>query len=207
MQFCKRFVVVLPTTNHILNFLIKDDEIRNDIAYCLAFSNDESDFSRNFAQLDDLMKGQLAHCHQQTKKRSIPPQSHHHLDTERLPKTWAEVDAINNSRAIVVTETQRPFRIVHVNRAWEKLCGYSFAEACGKSLKMLQGEETNVSSITSMLSPLFNENQESGAVLTNYTKDKRRFRNRIRVGCIYENESSETPSHFVGVLQEIHDGM
>lgn len=152
------------------------------------------------------MKGQLAHCHQLQAKRQSVTSNTYHLDTERLPKTWEEVNAIQNSRAIVVTETERPFRIVHVNRAWEKLCGYAFAEAYGNTFQMLQGEETNVSAITSMLSPLLNENQESGTVLTNYTKGKQRFRNRIRVGCIYDDESG-SPSHFVGVLQEIQDGM
>jgi PAS domain-containing protein len=48
--------------------------------------------------------------------------------------------------------------------------------------------------------------EEAGGVITNYTKEGRRFRNRLRVGPLYDNDA-QNPQYFVGVLQEIHDGM
>jgi PAS domain S-box-containing protein len=104
-----------------------------------------------------------------------------------------------------VTDKDMPFSIVEVNQAWEGLCGYGYAESHGKSLgTLLQGPETNMASVTAMMSQLL-RGEEAGTVITNYTKDGRRFRNRLRVGPLV-NDAGET-THFVGVLQEIQDGM
>jgi len=40
--------------------------------------------------------------------------------------------------------------------------------------------------------------------LTNYTKEGREFRNRIRVGPLYD-ASGEHITHFVGVLEELKE--
>jgi PAS domain-containing protein len=165
-----------------------------------------------------------------------------------LPSRWDDAVLCQNSRAVVITETTRPFRIVHVNTAWEQLCGYTKAEAYGQTLGcLLHGPDTDLPNITSLLHPLLQlpmddhhndtamttgSNRsivvESGTVVTNYTKTGRRFRNRVRIGPLFrDNDDDHTspltavatssfaphqyhhhrPTHFVGVLQEIHDGM
>lgn len=66
------------------------------------------------------------------------------------------------------------------------------------------GPETDSRAGTGLISQLLQGN-EAGATITNYTKQGRRFRNRVRVGAL-RNDSGEV-THFVGVLQEIKDGM
>lgn len=128
----------------------------------------------------------------------------------KLPKTLD--DALRpTSRAIVVTETIAPFRVVKVNKAWEMLCGYSHIESKGKSLgSLLKGEETNQIAVTAMINKLL-EGEEATAIVTNYTKEGRKFRNRVHVGPLYHDHGrttesdvlEEKPSYYVGVLKEV----
>ena len=133
--------------------------------------------------------------------------------TSSFPQTLQ--DALRpTSRAIVVTETSKPFRVFNVNKAWEDLCGYTYVESKGRSLgSLLKGEETDQLAVTAMINKLL-QGEEAVAVLTNYTKDGRRFRNRLHVGPLYDEMSVEagsgldsvhlqTPSYFVGVLKEV----
>jgi PAS domain-containing protein len=207
----------------------------------LTFSNDVRDFDRNLAQLDHLMAGQLSYCRRgrgewnpptqrpaedyQHPPPPLPTGTKSRIDTKRLPLTWPEALTYRTSRAIVITETTRPFPIVHVNAAWENLCGYTQQEAHGRSLgSLLHGKDTEIANITAMLHPLLvsfhnNHNRdeailETGTVITNFTKTGRRFRNRVRIGPLYQEmeagaAAAETncATHFVGVLQEIDDGM
>ena len=49
------------------------------------------------------------------------------IEHSALPRTYAEAlpnEGTCDGRAIIVTETETPFRIVGVNKAWEDLCGY-----------------------------------------------------------------------------------
>ncbi|KAL3924899.1 MAG: hypothetical protein SGILL_000764 [Bacillariaceae sp.] len=129
-----------------------------------------------------------------------------------LPKTLQ--DALRpTTRAIVITETTKPFRVFNVNKAWEDLCGYDFLESSGRSLgSLLKGEETDQLAVTSLINKLL-QGEEAIAILTNYTKEGRRFRNRLHVGPLYDDASSEAhqdssskqqqPSYFVGVLKEV----
>ena len=124
------------------------------------------------------------------------------IDRDPLPKSLDDIfqdDETTTDRAIVMTEMHAPFRIVHVNAAWEGLCGYTLDECRGKSLGMLQGPETDLSTATSLLHQLL-RGEEGGAILTNYTKEGRRFRNYLRVGPLQKEP------FFVGLLQEIEDG-
>jgi PAS domain-containing protein len=249
-------LIIITTTE-------QDDDLRHTLAYCTSFANDDDNdsttstppttmrhFDRNLAyQLDDLMTGQLSYCRQQYQKHQLPVRSSTTttiIDHRPLPNRWDDAVMCQNSRAIVITEPTRPFRIVHVNAAWEQLCGYTRKEAYGQSLGyLLHGHDTDRPHITSMLHPLLQLQLpimddtmtgnssvvvESGTVVTNYTKTGRRFRNRVRIGPLFRNDDDDyhtpptttttatatsfaphhqyrRPTHFVGVLQEIHDGM
>jgi PAS domain S-box-containing protein len=128
---------------------------------------------------------------------------------ESLPRTLE--DALRpTSRAIVVTETMKPFRVFNVNKAWEDLCGYKYIESKGESLgTLLKGEETDPLAVTALINQLL-RGEEASAVITNYTKDGRKFRNRLHVGPLYGNvnndgapKASGNPAYFVGVLEEV----
>lgn len=66
------------------------------------------------------------------------------------------------------------------------------------------GPETDPAAATGLIHQLLQGN-EACTTITNYTKEGRRFRNRIRVGPL-KNKNGEI-THFVGVLQEIKDGI
>ena len=123
-------------------------------------------------------------------------------DSHALPTTLHEAELVTD-QAVVITESTVPFRIVRVNEAWEGLCGYTQAEAHGKTLgDLLQGPETDVGAATALVDKLCH-GMEAGAVLTNYAKGGRKFQNRIRVGTLKNQNDKVT--HFVGVLKEIHE--
>ena len=131
-----------------------------------------------------------------TKERRIVKR----LDDRPLPRTLE--DALRpTSRAIVVTENTRPFRVCDVNKAWENLCGFSYVESKGRSLgELLKGPETDQHAVTSLLNQLL-RGEDATTILTNYTKSGRKFRNRLSVGPLYDEVGDI--SHFVGVLQEV----
>lgn len=183
------------------------------MAYSLAFAEDERIFdmlqqqqqqeqysiTKDAQRMEDQLK--ISHHQLRWKEQQKPLQR---LDYAPLPRTFRDVRS-HTSRAIVVTECNMPFSIVEVNQAWEGLCGYGYQESQGQSLgPFLQGPETDLSSVTAMMSQLL-RGEEAGTVITNYTKEGRRFRNRLRVGPLV-NDKGET-THFVGVLQEIRDGL
>jgi PAS domain S-box-containing protein len=119
-------------------------------------------------------------------------------DSEPLPRTIQEA-LRRSSRAIVITEAVKPFRIVDVNKAWEDLCGYAYVDAKGKTLgSLLRGPKTDTLTGNALFARLL-RGEEAGATLTNYTKDNRAFRNRLRVGPLMDGSDV---THFVGVLQE-----
>jgi PAS domain S-box-containing protein len=121
---------------------------------------------------------------------------------EPLPSKYEEATFDNDDRAIVITDAQLPFRIANVNSAWENLCGFSKDECNGKTLKCIQGEETNEAAITALMSQLL-RGEEAGTVLVNYRKDGSKFLNRLRVGMLRDDHDVVT--HFVGVLKEVKE--
>lgn len=183
---------------------MQDELLYSDFAYSLSFADDESDFNQNFEQLflDETMREQLAISKNQLRnygKKTVQKSSSVAPDLKPLPRTIQ--DALrHSSRAIVITEAVKPFRIVNVNKAWEDLCGYSYVEAKGKTLgSLLRGPETDTYTGTSLIAQLL-RGEEAGATLTNYTKDNRAFRNRLQVGPLMDGLDV---THFVGVLQEV----
>lgn len=185
-----------------------DGSTQNDLAYCLSFSNDGSAFSSHWVlSPDDLMLQQLAHSqkHRYTKpfeSNQEPPR----FEQQPLPRTLLDAFRDDESRAIVVTEAVKPFRIVAVNTAWEDLCGYTSSQAHQKTLgSLLQGPDTDTVAATGLIAKLLDGESEAGAILINYTARGRCFRNRVRVGPIYEDSDSRNVTNFVGVLQEMQE--
>lgn len=184
----------------ISDALRTDESFRNAMAYSLSMATpDGSAFSFLTREMSSRMEQQLQMSKSQIygdDKGRISKT----LDNRPLPRTME--DALrSSSRAIVVTENTRPFRVCDVNKAWENLCGFSYVESKGRSLgELLKGPETDQLAVTSLLSQLL-RGEEATTVLTNYTKDGRKFRNRLHAGPLY-NEEGEI-SHFVGVLQEV----
>ena len=101
--------------------------------------------------------------------------------------------------ARVITEATRPFRITHVNEAWTQLCGFSADEACGETLRILQGEETDSAMVQELVNDCV-EQKPTSMEVTNYDKQGRKFRNFLRVYPLCGDFGETT--HLLGVLQE-----
>lgn len=170
-----------------MDAMSNDQKLRGRVMNALAFSSDEDAFKHIFTpKLSSAMEEQL----RISSNQLIP-------SYKPLPKNMEGVKR-EQRLAIVVTERSPPFKIVHVNSVWEDLCGWTQEECTGKTLNMIQGNGTDLGSVTLLMSKILN-GEEGGVVLTNYTKDGRRFRNHLRVAPMEEGL-------FVGALREIHDG-
>jgi len=202
------------TSLSLNQILRQDDQGVSDLAYCLSFANNDSDFKENFAKLfpGDLMQRQLSISNSQLRNYNKQAPStavaaaaaavaEVVLDTAPLPRTLQEA-LRPSSRAIVITEAAKPFRIVDVNKAWEELCGFSYVEARDQTLgSLLGGPDTDRLAATALIAQLLH-GEQAGTTLTNYTKDHEPFRNRLQAGPLTQSEGSEV-THFVGVLQRV----
>ena len=106
-----------------------------------------------------------------------------------------------STEARVLTKAAAPFEICHVNGAWTNLCGFSLAETTGRTLSIIQGEDTVSSELDSLVESLI-AGRGAEAVLTNYTAQGRPFRNHLKVHPVRDAGSGEL-THFLGILKEI----
>eukprot|EP00536_Pseudo-nitzschia_multiseries_P017248 jgi/Psemu1/314197/fgenesh1_kg.1451_\ len=175
------------------------------MAYSLSFASSLDEGSVQFPALsrplNERESTQLRISKSQLMSTSTYPEQHRQQQ-QHLPRTLEEA-LLRRSEAVVITEAEKPFRVFNVNAAWEGLCGYSYVESKGKSLgTLLGGKETDQTAVTALIHQLFVHGEEATTVLTNYTKEGRRFRNRLSVGPLYDEETGRV-SHFVGVLKEV----
>ena len=115
---------------------------------------------------------------------------------EARPRTLD--DAVRpSSEARVITDTSRPYRIVHVNDAWCKLCGFTSEEAIGKTCGILQGPGTCVNTLRAVTAAC--EKQESMACkLLNYTRNGHPFVNMLIISPLAGPDRLTT--HLLGTL-------
>ena len=111
------------------------------------------------------------------------------------------VRALSSPDAVVVTESHAPFRITHVNHAWEGLCGFTSSEAVGKTLEIIQGPKTSdreLKSLGEKCAKLTSPHQSTTVILANYNKAGALFKNRLTVSPLL-NESGKV-THLMGRL-------
>jgi len=133
------------------------------------------------------------------------PQYQPHHEHALPPLTFA--DALREQdQAVVVTTATAPHRIVHVNAAWERLCGYTKQEALHQSLtQLIQGRDTNaalaertVRAVTSHAVPI------KDMYLVNYKKNGSPFKNHVTLApCRMEMNRDQSVELLVGVLEEV----
>jgi len=210
--------LVETSQTEFINHVQNSQYHRNTMAYSLSFASAENDFYSQNVQnlLNDRMKMQLENVSKtysqgkSTKRTSSQNEIESNTILQNkfvhdapLPTTYESATSLFlDPRAIVVTEPTAPFRIVSVNAAWERLCGFKQSECYGKTLKCIQGPETSSDAITALMSQAL-KGEEAGTVLTNYTKSGQKFRNRLKVGPL--KSDNEIVTHFVGVLADISD--
>jgi len=103
--------------------------------------------------------------------------------------------------AIVITTARRQkYSIVHVNPAFERITGYSPAEALGRNCRFLQGEDIAQPELA-VLRALLSSQKEGRVTLRNYRKDGTLFWNEVHVAPVRSAKGHVT--HFVGILNDI----
>lgn len=106
-----------------------------------------------------------------------------------------------SNQARVVTEFGPGTKVIHVNKAWEELCGFTLQEVRGsRGLKFIQGPNTELPAIQRIQAAV----QQGGRVqvlLTNYKKNGESFRNHLQVTPLLGSTGRIT--HLLGILREI----
>ena len=110
---------------------------------------------------------------------------------------------------MVITSASRPYTIIQVNDRWEKLTGYTRQEVVGlRSCSILQGVKSSCNNnsddaestanrreIDLLMGPVLFQ-RPSCAMMTNYTKSGRRYRQYLS---IYPLSTDSNISHYVGL--------
>ncbi len=92
--------------------------------------------------------------------------------------------------------------IVYVNRAFERVTGYSASSAVGRNCRFLQGEDTDPEDVQRIRRALSDE-VETTVDIVNYTAEGQRFLNRLLLTPIYDSAGELT--HFLGIQKRLTD--
>ncbi|KAL1514585.1 hypothetical protein AB1Y20_003679 [Prymnesium parvum] len=111
--------------------------------------------------------------------------------------TSIEAALMPSSKNIIITEPNEPFRIVHVNEAWCRSCGFDAEEVLGQTCSIMQGPGTCRATLR-MLRQALLLHRQFAVQLLNYSKQGRPFMNTLQVGPLYSASGQVT--HFIGVV-------
>lgn len=91
--------------------------------------------------------------------------------------------------------------IIYVNRAFERLTGYTAAMAEGRNCRFLQGKETRASDVSAIRQAI-ETSEEISIVLTNYRANGEAFENALLISPIFDEHTGE-PVYFIGFQVEV----
>jgi diguanylate cyclase (GGDEF)-like protein/PAS domain S-box-containing protein len=118
---------------------------------------------------------------------------------ERLRLRELAIEAATN--AIIMVDAQAPDRpIVHVNRAFEVMTGYTSEEVLGRNCRFLQGDDHDQADLQRLRSAI-EAGEESAVLLRNYRKDGTLFWNNLRVSPVRDDSGAVT--HIVGIQSDV----
>lgn len=112
------------------------------------------------------------------------------------------VKALDVSRdGITITGTkQQGFPLIYANRGFEKLTGYTSAEAIGKNYRFFQGIDTAQPEIAALHEAL-SRGEECVVTLRNYRKDGSMFWNELSITPVHDTAGSLTC--FIGIQKDV----
>jgi PAS domain S-box-containing protein len=172
----------------------------------LSFSAPESDFAAH-----DLLASytQVAAGSSKASEVSLPRSFREALLMDDAGHRGHRRDSVVSAAAapaIVVTTAEAPHRIVHVNRAWEDLCGYSRQEVLDGTLSVLQGPKTNAELADGAVSHLLATRRPVDMYQVNYKKSGEEFVNHVTMGPLPLSEESPDVEFLVAVLRQVLPG-
>ena len=174
--------------------LIKaDDCILGVLSICAA---DEHAFADQEYQLFEELVNDLAFGMVTLKSRVIKKE----LEKTLLLHNHA-IEATRNG--IIITDARQPGNpMVYANPAFKQITGYDIAEALGRNLSFLQGEDRDQPGLDAIRSAI-RQQKTCHAVIRNYRKDGSLFWNEMAIAPV-KNPGGEV-THFVGIIDDITD--
>jgi PAS domain S-box-containing protein/diguanylate cyclase (GGDEF)-like protein len=119
------------------------------------------------------------------------------MSVEAIGAVIEEID-----EGVLITDANDPhLRLIHVNRAFETITGYSRTEAIGKNCRYLQGGDTLQPEIARIREAIA-ELKPIAITLRNYRKDGRLFWNSIR---LFPLSAPGKVTYFVGLIRDVTD--
>ncbi|MAW86729.1 MAG: diguanylate cyclase [Phyllobacteriaceae bacterium] len=119
------------------------------------------------------------------------------MSTEALGLVIEEID-----EGVLIADAQDPqMRLIHVNRAFETITGYSRDEAIGKNCRYLQGTDRLQPEIAKIGEAIANL-KPIAVTLRNYRKDGRLFWNSIR---LFPLPGPDSMTYIVGLIKDVTD--
>lgn len=107
----------------------------------------------------------------------------------------------NSQNAILIVSATLPdMPLIYVNPAFEKMTGYSRAEALGQNCRFLQGEDRSQSVLDGLRGSL-QDSAPRQILLRNYRKDGEMFWNQLSISPV-QNDSGEV-THFIGIIEDV----
>jgi PAS domain S-box-containing protein len=150
---------------------------------------------------DYLLKDRLARLGSAVKRALAEKRMRRQTDAakEQVRLHQRAIAALNEG--VFITDHQHPgHRIIYGNAAFERITGYTAAEACGKSWRLLNGPETAPAAAREINKAL-REIRECRMVVRSYRKDKSEFWNDLSLSPVFDAQGRAT--HFVWVLSDI----
>lgn len=110
--------------------------------------------------------------------------------------------AIDQSHdGITIADAQaQGWPLIYVNAGFERLTGYTAAELLGKSVRFLQGDDTEQADIA-LLRDALHQGKSCLVTLRNYRKNGSMFWNELSISAIRNKEDVLT--HFVGIQKDV----
>ncbi|WOD39063.1 response regulator [Nodosilinea sp. E11] len=127
------------------------------------------------------------------------------LDRQQLQATLRLQEramAASNNGIVITDATQPDNPIIYVNPSFERITGYSAAEAVGRNSRFLQNGHTEQAGLHILRQSLA-EGKDCTVEVINYRKNNESFWNQLSISPICDPEGQIT--HFVGIQTDICD--
>ncbi len=161
------------------------------------------------AAIDCLRNGAIDYVLKHRCKRLIPAVRRALSDAQQRHQRQLAEDALRlrncaieaSVNAIIITNNISPHRpIEYVNPAFERMTGYTAAEAIGHNCRFLQGENPDLSEVEGIRA-IIREQREGRVIIKNYRKDGSLFWNDLHLAPVRNLDGCIT--HFIGILNDI----